>query len=139
MNEQEINILLETLRQSFVTIMRKYDLDKSNLVKESRFLYTDNHIIILMGDYAEYIDEGRGKGKQAPIKDIMRWIRTSAVNVPNGLTVEDFAWAVSKSIGQNGIKARPFIQQLNEEVNKLVLKFIFNQVNKNLKKTFKTK
>jgi len=139
MDEQEINVLLETLRESFVTIMKKYDLDKSDLVKKSRFLYTDNSIVILMSDYAEYIDEGRRAGKMPPVKAIIKWIRRSAVNVPIGLTAEDFAWAVAKSIERNGVRPRPFIQRLNEEVNSLVLKYIFSQVNTTLKKTLNPK
>jgi hypothetical protein len=139
MIEQDINILLETLRQSFITIMTKYDLDKSDLVKKSRFVYKDGLISILMDDYSEYIDKGRRRGKMPPVKDIITWIRTSAINVPLGLTVEDFAWAVSKSISNKGIKAKPFIEQLNDEVNDLTLKYMFNQVNENIKKTFKIK
>lgn len=139
MDELEIQGLLDTLKDSFAEIMKKYDLDKSDLVRKSRFLYSDNSIIILMADYSEFVDKGRKSGRMPPISSIVKWIRRSAINVPNGLTVEDFAWAVSKSIARDGVKPRPFLERLNTEVRELTLKYLYAKVNNKLIQTLKTK
>lgn len=139
MKEQDINVLLETLRQTFIIIMRQIDLDKSELVKRSRFIWQNESIIIQMNDYAEYVDKGRRVGSMPPVQDIASWIRKEAISIPSGLSVEDFAWAVSKSIEKKGIKPKPFLERLNVEVNDLTLKYINNKIVEDLRKVFDKK
>jgi hypothetical protein len=66
--------------------------------------------------YGEYVDDGaeRGRGKQPPVQDIVRWVKQKRINVPNQFkSVEQFAWAIAYNIGKQGQRfkrARPFIE-----------------------------
>ncbi len=141
MDELGINSFLSTLKQTFVEIMRKFDLDKSDLVKTSKFEYKDGEIIISMNDYAIYVNQGRRAGsKQPPQRAILRWIlRNPTINIPQGMTAEQLSFVIARSIGIKGIKAKPFLEQLNEDVVELTTKYIFNKVNLELQDKFNTK
>lgn len=59
--------------------------------------------------YGNYVDQGigRGPGKQPPVRDIMDWIQLKRIPVPSNLTLESFAFAIAKRIGQRGTNPRP--------------------------------
>lgn len=89
----------------------------ANSIKVQSVRVTQSKIVVptSMLQYGIYVDNGaeRGRGKQPPVQDIKRWIEQKRISVPSGFTVDQFAWAVAKSIGRNGQrfkKARPFIQ-----------------------------
>lgn len=79
------------------------------------------------GDYWYYIEKGRKKGKMPPpsvfnkeymgknnikVQDIMLDI-TKAKKKPSYLkAVKQFAWIMARSIGRNGIKAKPFVNRV---------------------------
>lgn len=68
-----------------------------------------------MLEYGLYVDNGaeRGRGKQPPVQAIVRWIKQKRIKPPKGFTVDQFAWAIAKNIGDEGQrfkKARPFIE-----------------------------
>jgi len=75
---------------------------------------------VTMLQYGTWVDDGaeRGRGGQPPVQAIERWIQLKRIKPPKGFTVEQFAWAVAKSIknkGQRFRKAYPFIfPALNE-------------------------
>ena len=133
----EINMddLLIALKESFTSIMRNIDLDKSDLVNKSRFTVEGNSIVVQMFEYGIWIDSGRRKyAVHVPIKDLVSWISEKAINIPSGMTAEQFAYAISNSIYNKGIEARPFIDRLNEEVNKLTLIYINTKIVEQLKR-----
>lgn len=74
--------------------------------------------------YGTYVDDGaeRGRGGMPPVKAIFEWIKQKRINVPQGFTPEQFAWAVARNIekkGQRFKKPKPFIQvSLNEVMNR---------------------
>jgi len=74
-------------------------------------------------EYGKWVDDGaeRGAGRMPPVRAIADWIRLKRINVPAKFTVEQFAWAVAKSIakkGQRFKKPKPFIQvSINEVIN----------------------
>ena len=81
-------------------------------------------IPITMLKYGDYVDDGneRRSGKQPPVQAIKQWIELKRITPPKGFTVEQFAWAVARSIGKNGQRFRrafPFIfPALEYAVNK---------------------
>ena len=71
-------------------------------------------VIVEYLQYGEYVDDGaeRRAGKQPPVKPLMEWIRLKSIKVPQGLTVESFAYAIAKNIakkGQRFKKPKPWI------------------------------
>lgn len=131
--EFNLNELLKAIQTTFDTVMRQVDLDTSSLAKTAEFVSTEDTLIIKMGDYAQYVDSGRGAGRMPPVADIVDWINRKAISVPMGVTVTSLAYAIAKSISKKGVKPRPFMEALNEQVNGLVLEYINNKVVEQLK------
>lgn len=73
-------------------------------------------IPVTMLKYGDYVDDGaeRGKGKQPPVQDIIRWVQQKRISVPKQFkSVDQFAWAIAYNIGKSGQRfkrARPFIE-----------------------------
>lgn len=85
-------------------------------VQPARITETSIVIPVSMLQYGAYVDNGaeRGRGKQPPVQDIIRWIEQKRISVPKQFkNVEQFAFAIAYNIGQSGQRfkrARPFIQ-----------------------------
>ena len=65
--------------------------------------------------YAEMVDEGTGNrraGKQPPILPIEQWIKRKSINMPAGITIKQFAFAIAKKVAKRGQNKRayPFIE-----------------------------
>lgn len=65
--------------------------------------------------YAELVSEGtgdRGPGRQPPILPIEQWIKRKSINVPAGVTIKQFAFAIAKKVAKRGQNKRayPFIE-----------------------------
>ena len=75
-------------------------------------------------EYGVWVDNGaeRGKGGMPPVRAISEWIKQKRINVPQGFTPEQFAWAVARNIekkGQRFKKPTPFIEvSLQDVVNR---------------------
>jgi hypothetical protein len=85
-------------------------------VQPARVTATSVVIPVTMLKYGEYVDDGaeRGRGKQPPVQDIVRWVQQKRISVPKQFkSVEQFAWAIAYNIGKQGQRfkrARPFIE-----------------------------
>jgi hypothetical protein len=85
-------------------------------VQPARVTATTVVIPVTMLKYGDYVDDGaeRGRGKQPPVQDIVRWVKQKRINVPNQFkSVEQFAFAIAYNIGKQGQRfkrARPFIE-----------------------------
>lgn len=130
--EFEFQKVLDELKDAFVVIMRKVDLDSSRLVKNTTFTYKDNQVVMLMPDYGIYVDSGRRKGARIPpISAIRQWIIDVGI-VSQRLTLDQLSWAIAKSISKNGINPRPFLDQVHIEITQLLLEYIDRTITKNL-------
>lgn len=136
MDEFNINELLNEIEELLKFTLKKIDLDNSRFAKNIKIEYSNDSITVLMPEYAEYIDKGRKKGsKQPPIKAMIDFIRSR--NIQSNLTELQLAYAIANSIKRDGIKPKPFIEKLTQEIFNLVELHIFNEVNLKLSKTFK--
>jgi hypothetical protein len=85
-------------------------------VQPARVTQTSVVIPVTMLKYGEYVDNGaeRGRGKQPPVQDIVRWVKQKRISVPKQFkSVDQFAWAIAYNIGKQGQRfkrARPFIE-----------------------------
>lgn len=139
MNEQDINKFLKELEDAYKTVMRKINLASSDLVKQTKFEYKNGDIIVRMFDYADYIDSGRKRGaKGVPIKDLIQWIQEK--NISSSIPVEQLAFAIQRSIQRKGIRPRPFLEKVHEEVHNLTALFVQRELEKEIiKRLNKTK
>jgi len=91
-------------------------------VQPARVTETLIVVPVTMLKYGEYVDDGveRGRGKQPPVQDIVRWVKQKRISVPKQFkSVEQFAFAIAYNIGKQGQRfkrARPFIQPALETV-----------------------
>jgi hypothetical protein len=53
-----------------------------------------------------------GPGRQPPILPIEQWIKRKSINVPAGITIKQFAFAIAKKVAKKGQNKRayPFIE-----------------------------
>ena len=67
------------------------------------------NLVRTMLKYGDYVDQGigRGPGKRPPVKEIIEWIKFKRIQVPVGLTIESFAFAIAAKIGREGTNPRP--------------------------------
>jgi len=92
-------------------------------------LESQENLQIFMADYWRWVEEGRrggAQGKYVPIKALLQWFKDKAQSdsafknkfrssLKNKKTRLSLAIAMSKSIKQKGIKARPFFEPVSEK------------------------
>lgn len=92
-------------------------LTDSNIYKELVVMSTnDGDLIfdIVLNDYITYIESGRRKGaKMPPVEPIERWYRQKFGEAPDNNTI----WAIRKAISRDGIKARPIMARVFDELD----------------------
>lgn len=101
-------------------------LTDSNIYKELVVMSTnDGDLIfdIVLNDYITYIEKGRRKGainngkkkmvKMPPVEPIVRWARSKGIPTDNNTI-----WAIRKAISRDGIKARPIMARVFDELKR---------------------
>lgn len=92
-----------------------------NSVRGEVVIQNDTYSAVLnVADYYKYVEWGRKRGgKMPPISAILKWVRVKPVIArPNTLTgrvptQQQLAWAIAKSIQQNGIEPTYSIRETN--------------------------
>lgn len=69
---------------------------------------------IILNDYLVYIENGRRKGaKMPPVEPIVRWARSKGIPTDNSTI-----YLIRRAISKDGIKARPFMAHVLEEIDR---------------------
>lgn len=69
---------------------------------------------IILNDYLVYIENGRRKGaKMPPIEPIIRWAKSKGIPTDNSTI-----YLIRRAIARDGIKARPFMAHVMEEMDR---------------------
>lgn len=69
---------------------------------------------IILNDYLTFIESGRRKGaKFPPVEPIVRWARSRGISTDNSTI-----FLIRRAISRDGIKPRPIMQYVLEEVDK---------------------
>lgn len=69
---------------------------------------------IILNDYLTFIESGRRKGaKFPPVEPIVRWARSRGIPTDNSTI-----YLIRRAISRDGIKPRPIMQYVLEEVDK---------------------
>lgn len=90
---------------------------------------------IILNDYLVYIENGRRKGaKMPPVEPIIRWARSKGIPTDNSTI-----YLIRRAISRDGIKARPFMAHVMEEIDREwegVADELFNKIMEETNKFF---
>ena len=138
---KDIMALVRMVMESNVGINSKTGsntLVNSNIYKTLSVRATnDGDLIfdIILNDYLVYIENGRRKGaKMPPIEPIVRWARSKGIPTDNSTI-----YLIRRAISRDGIKARPFMAHVMEEVDREwdgVADELFNKIMEEIDKFF---
>lgn len=117
---KDIMTLVRMVMESNVGINSKVGVNtliNSNIYKTLSVRATnDGDLIfdIILNDYLVYIENGRRKGaKMPPVEPIVRWARSRGIPTDNSTI-----YLIRRAISRDGIKARPFMAHVFEEVDR---------------------
>ena len=75
-----------------------------------------NDVFIIMPSYAVNIEFGRAANRRMPpIRTILLWIRNKGITPRDGISLNQLAFLIARSIGRRGIPARSFIPRAIEQ------------------------
>ena len=120
--------LIEPLSDVCRAILINAGLKDSNLIKDFKVVVSAGSVTISFPDYAKFVDSGRRPGKMPPFGVISRWIRRKGLQIPQGYSADSFAFVIARSISINGIKPKPFLAQLADNIKELVVDFTRKEV-----------
>ena len=90
---------------------------------------------IILNDYLVFIESGRRKGaKMPPVEPIVRWAKSKGIPTDNSTI-----YLIRRAISRDGIKARPFMAHVMEELDREwdgVADEIFNVIIQEIDKFF---
>lgn len=90
---------------------------------------------IILNDYLVYIENGRRKGvKMPPVEPIVRWCKQKGIPTDNSTI-----YLIRRAISRDGIKARPFMAHVMEEIDSEwvnVADELFNKIMEEIDKFF---
>ena len=114
LNELIAELIQETLIRNLLTI--DPDLSTSDLVKNIKAIPVGDTVEVFMPNYAIYVEKGRKPGVKAPpVYVIVAWIKKKKIPLRGG-RINAVAYAIARSIGRWGIKAKPFIERSADEL-----------------------
>lgn len=90
---------------------------------------------IILNDYLVFIENGRRKGaKMPPVEPIVRWCKQKGIPTDNSTI-----YLIRRAISRDGIKARPFMAHVMEEIDSEwvnVADELFNKIMEEIDKFF---
>lgn len=130
MDEFNLQPLIDQINQVLKATLTSIGLGTSRLANSVLIVRIGNGFEIRFSEYAHFVDSGRGANKKPPpVRAIVDWIERNGIFATN-LTTLQLAFAISRSIGKKGIKARPFLDRLSEQVAILIKLHIFEEQRK---------
>ena len=117
---KDLMTLVRMVMESNVGINQKVGrntLTSSEIYKTLSVKATNNGDLIfdiILNDYLTFIESGRRKGaKFPPVEPIVRWARSRGIPTDNSTI-----FLIRRAISRDGIKPRPIMQYVLEEVDK---------------------
>lgn len=105
-------------------------------------------IVLLLADYFQYVETGRGPGKFPPVEDILDWIEAKPIlpkpyTLPSGRQViptnEQLAFLIGRKIAEEGIEPRPYMavseDELRQEFRNSLKEALAKDIEKSVKQT----
>ena len=132
---KDIRKITQSVLNTVISVLNKANV-KTTKSESKKFPVTvnDKDISVSLPEYYLYVDKGRKAGKRPPIKPILDWIKREKIKVPKEIPVLSFAWAIANSIANDGVKARPFIDVLTDQIGELVRTYLITNINNQISK-----
>jgi hypothetical protein len=87
----------------------------SNIYRLIDYEVIGDNVFISMPSYAVNIEFGRRAGtRMPPMRSILLWIRRKGITPRDGISLNQLAFLIARSIARRGIPARPFIERAIE-------------------------
>jgi len=116
--ETPVDILNELI-SDLVLLVQRTMIDNgvdsnSKLLSTIEFIEKDNGLQLLANDYFQYVSTGRKpKARKVPIEDLILWIKSKGIGSGK---INNIAWAIQKTIFENGIKGKNYLDPVEENV-----------------------
>jgi len=120
--------IAETVLKVVTLVLSKANI-QSNSINEVKTEVDDSGITVTLPSHYAFIDSGRKPGRRPPASAILKWMSEERISIPSGMKPKQFAFLVARSIGRRGIKPRPFINKLGEEIANIIADFISTEIN----------
>lgn len=133
---KDIRKITNSVLNTVISVLNKANVETTKS-ESKKFPVTVNNtaISVSLPEYYLYVDKGRKSGgKRPPIKPILDWIKREKITVPKEIPLLSFAFAVANSIAEEGIKARPFIEVLYDQIGELVRTYLITTMNNQISK-----
>lgn len=133
--QQDIKRITEIVLNSVISVLNKANVETTKSESKKFPVKIDKDSIDLtLPSYYQFVDSGRKAGKNPPVRPIIEWIKREKIKLEQGMTITSLAYAISRSIGRDGTKSRPFIDDLRTEIGILVRDYMVTKINNSLKK-----
>jgi len=121
--ENELNEFLraftKVLQRHTVMVARKAGIDVNSELANSfevRLRPDFKGIQFIANDYLENVDKGRApRTRRVPVDELLNWINEKGIRSP-GMTTNELAFAIQKSIYEQGIQPTPVMDQLQRTI-----------------------
>jgi hypothetical protein len=131
----EVNVtqeLLNELATATELILSQYKLGNSDLAESIEYVYKDNFFVLLANDYFQYVAYGRPKkARKVPVEDLIKWMKKKGIS-PRGGDYNSAAFMIQRSIYENGIKARPFVNPIVETTTEIISEDLANDLSEQI-------
>jgi hypothetical protein len=134
--KNDIQKIINIVIGSTVRILNenKIKKTKADVITSFDFSVRGYDIYVEIPAHYIYVEKGRKpNSNKPPVRAIYDWLKKEKIRIPDGLTAKSFAYAVRNSIGKKGIKPRPFIKDLQDDIAILTRDYVVNIINKKIK------
>ena len=112
--------LLQELAMATQKILTIYRLQNSDLYKSIEWDYKNDQFVLLANDYFQSVAFGRQPhARLVPVEDLIKWMKKKGIAPRHG-TYNSVAYLIQQSIYRNGIKARPFINPIEDVTTDMI-------------------
>lgn len=118
--EELLEAIALTLEEVIKAQLASFNLADSRIIKSVSTRVNGYTIELYMPDYWKYIEAGRLPGKWVPVAPLIQWLRRKGVSG----NLNRIAYAVSNAIKRRGVRARPFLKNSVNIVEKEVAEVI---------------
>jgi hypothetical protein len=130
---------IDVINTAKANLLRYGKVNTGELRDSIRFVISSSgKISFYYAKYGLYVELGRRAGStQPPINPILRWIQQRGINPSDGKSPRSLAFAIAKSIGDNGYAGVPFFRAAIKTEKKKLTGALKKAISKSIIKTFK--